>query len=400
MSLDMTSFDAALKELYRNQTVPNLEYSKNPFLAMVPKMTEFYGDKYPLPVRYGGPQGRSATFANAQTNKGNSSLTKFELTHVRDYSLASIDGLTLEASQSDKGAFIRAAKLEIDGALQTATRSLARALFRDGSGAIGRVTTGGTGTSITLTDTNDVVNFEVGQELQFCATKTGSSVKSGNITVTAVNRTTGVLTTDAASAIDGGSGTATNDFIYQMGDYDGMIKGLDAWISDAASPGTLFGVTRTTDRTRLAGVYKDGSSTPIEEALIDGLTLVAREGGRPDTIFINFNQFSNLEKALGAKVQYGTVKSGEFGFSSLKMHGPNGTVDVVPDHNCENDAAYLLQMDTFQLCSIGPAPKILTHDGNKMLRETSSDGVEIRCGYYAQLGCNAPGYNGRVLLAT
>jgi len=36
----------------------------------------------------------------------------------------------------------------------------------------------------------------------------------------------------------------------------------------------------------------------------------------------------------------------------------------------------------------------------KMLRESSADSVEIRCGYYAQLGCRAPGFNARVTLAS
>lgn len=43
--LDSAAMNAALKELYDNQTIENLVYSDNPFLAMVPKKTDF-GGKY------------------------------------------------------------------------------------------------------------------------------------------------------------------------------------------------------------------------------------------------------------------------------------------------------------------------------------------------------------------
>ncbi len=48
MSLDMTSFDAALKQHYTNDRVENMVYADNPFLAMVPKMTDFGGKNLPI----------------------------------------------------------------------------------------------------------------------------------------------------------------------------------------------------------------------------------------------------------------------------------------------------------------------------------------------------------------
>jgi len=58
----------------------------------------------------------------------------------------------------------------------------------------------------------------------------------------------------------------------------------------------------------------------------------------------------------------------------------------------------MLQMDVWKLYSLGKAPKILDSDGLKFLRESSADAVEVRVGYYAQLGCRGPGYNARVSL--
>lgn len=401
MALDMTSFASALKQHYTSDRVENMVYSDNPLLALLPKMESFGGKNLPIPIIYGNPQGRSATFSDAQANKTDAKLKDFVLTRNHDYSLASIDNETLEASKGNANAFMEAATTQIDGAIQSATRSLAIALYGSGSGKLGRVTTGATGTSITLTNADDVTNFEVGQEIVFSTADGGGSVKSGSVTVVGVDRDSGVLTVDAMSAIDGGSGSATNDYIFTEGDYDAKVKGLAAWVP-ASAPGAtaFFGVDRTADVTRLGGIRYDASAMPIEEGLISAASRVAREGGKPDHCFMNYSKFADLEKALGSKVQYVDVKaSAEIGFRGIVINGPRGPIKVIPDQNCPSDRAFMLQMNVWKLYSLGKAPKILDADGMKMLRDSSADSVEVRIGYYAQLGCRAPGWNCNIKLA-
>lgn len=401
MALDMTSFASALKQHYTSDRVENMVYSDNPLLALLPKMESFGGKNLPIPIIYGNPQGRSATFSDAQANKTDAKLKDFVLTRNHDYSLASIDNETLEASKGNANAFMEAATTQIDGAIQSATRSLAIALYGSGSGKLGRVTTGSTGTSITLTNADDVTNFEVGQELVFSTADGGGSVKSGSVTVVGVDRDSGVLTVDAMTAIDGGSGSATNDYIFTEGDYDAKVKGLAAWVpASAPSSSAFFGVDRTADVTRLGGIRYDASAMPIEEGLISAASRVAREGGKPDHCFMNYSKFADLEKALGSKVQYVDVKANaEIGFRGIMINGPRGPIKVIPDQNCPSDRAFMLQMNVWKLYSLGKAPKILDADGMKMLRDSSADSVEVRIGYYAQLGCRAPGWNCNIKLA-
>ncbi len=400
MALDMTSFDAALKQHYTNDRIENMVYADNPLLALLPKYEQFGGKNLPIPVIHGNPQGRSATFATAQANKTNSQIVDFVLTRNSDYSLASISNEVIEASKGNANAFMEAATTEIDGAIQAAVRSLAIALYGSGSGKIGRVTSGSTGTSITLTEANDVTNFEVGMEIVFSTADGGGSVKAGSVTVVGINRDTGVLTVDAQSAIASGSGTATNDYIFVQGDYDSKLKGLAAWLPSSAPGATaFFGVDRSVDASRLGGIRYDGSSEPIEEALIGAAARVAREGGKPTHCFMNYSKFAELEKALGSKVQYVDLKaSADIGFRGIMINGPRGPIKVIPDQNCPAGVAYMLQLDVWKLYSLGKAPKILDSDGLKMLRESSADAVEVRVGYYAQLGCRAPGFNARVAL--
>ena len=401
MALDLTSFAAALKQHYTDDRVENMVYADNPLLALISKMESFGGKNLPIPIIYGNPQGRSASFSTAQANKTNSQLKDFVLTRDRDYSLASIDNETMEASKGNANAFLEAATVEIDGAIQSATRSLAIALYGSGSGSIGQVSNSSFATTdLQLSDVEDVTNFEVGMKLQVSATDGGSSVRSGTLTISGVDRDTGVVTM-TANLSTGIAAIAQDDYIFVEGDYDAKIKGLRAWLPDSAPTSSpFFGVDRTSDKTRLGGIRFDGSALPIEEALITAATRAAREGGKPDHCFMSYNKFADLEKALGSKVQYVDVmhEKGVVGFRGMLIHGPRGVIKVIPDQNCPDSRAFMLQMNVWKLYSLGKAPKILDSDGLKLLRESSADAVEVRVGYYAQLGCRAPGWNVNIQL--
>ncbi|MBV6514141.1 MAG: hypothetical protein FMNOHCHN_03731 [Ignavibacteriaceae bacterium] len=401
MSLDLTSFASALKQHYTDDRVVNMVYKDNPLLAMVKKYEQFGGKNLPIPIIYGNPQGRSADFATAQANKGSSKLKDFVLTRDHDYSLASIDNETLEASKGNANAFMEAATVEIDGAIQSATRSLAVALYRSGSGSIGQIdaSTNLATAIIQLKNPEDVTNFEVGMVLEASTSDGGGVVKATERTIIGIDRDLGTVTVD--SVLNTGTAWASQDFLFVEGDYDSKIKGLQAWIPNSAPSNTpFFSVDRTSDVTRLGGVRFDGSNMPIEEALISAANRVGREGGRPDVCFMSFSKYAELEKALGSKVQYIDVKvNAEVGFPGMLVHGPRGPIKVIPDQNCPSDRAFMLQMNTWKLYSLGKAPKILDTDGLKMLRESSADAVEVRVGYYAQLGCNSPGFNCNIKLS-
>lgn len=405
-SLNLTSFDAALKQHYTRDRVENMVYARNPLMAMLPKMERFGGKNLPIPIIYGNPSGRSAKFSAAQNNKNPSQITDFVLTRDHDYGLASIDNETLLASQGDSEAFMEAATTEIDGTMHAVTRSAAKSLYRDGSGAIARLGNASFATTaMTLADTSDVVNFEVNMEIQFSSDATFGNIRDSGaaLTVTAVNRRTGAITVGAnLSTI---SGIAQNDYISPEGDLEeGMIKGLDAWIPETVTATSFFGVDRTADASRLAGQYEDLSSLPIEEALVEATSQIEQEGGAPDYVFMNFPNLSNLKKALGSKVVYQQVEArareANVGFKGVMIDGNAKPIVVLGDQNAPNNFFYELTIETdgadvWKLYSLGMCPQILDSDGLKMLRESSSDGVELRVGYYAQLGCRAPGWSGK-----
>jgi hypothetical protein len=401
MSLDLTSFDAALKQHYTNDVVQMMVYKDNPFLALLAKYEDFGGRNLPIPLIYGNPQNRSATFATAQAGVSTSKLDDFVLTRVKDYSIATIDNETLEASKGNANAFMEAATVEIDGCINSLTRSLAISLFRDSSGYVGQVNAAPSNSAGTfvlqLKSVEDVTNFEIGQVILVYSAKSAGTQRSSDgsdvdFPIVGVNRSTGALT---VSGTYSGSGTfAANDFIFVNGDRGLKVSGLEGWVpSSAPSATAFFGVDLSVD-TRLGGLRLDGSALPIEEALINAASLAAREGSKIDHFFMSYAKYAELEKALGSKVQYIDLKvNPEIGFRGIMVNGPRGPIKCIPDQNCPAASIFGVQMSTWKLYSLGKAVRVIDSDGLQMLRQSSADGVEVRYGFYGNLGCNAPGYN-------
>ena len=415
---------AALKELYTGDDyMKDLVYKKNPFLALVPKdesPSGFAGKYIPVPLIYGTPQGRSATFTNAQGNQTAPALASFFVYRVSNYQLVTITNELLLATKDDAGAFIDEAKLNMDTGFRNISNDLAHDLFSDGSGSRGVISSITTGV-IVLADPQTVVQFEVGMALVAYSVSGSTYTQSTSAAigyVIAVNRSLGTVTVSAT--VGGVAGTPTNwstsfPYLGVQGDVAFgtisattsylKVSGLGAWVP-MTSPGStdsFWGINRSADVTRLAGVRFDGSNETIEEALIDASSLVAREGGMPDMCFINFTSYAALEKSLGAKVQYVDVKHEEadIAFAGIRIHAPYGPITVIPDRNCPGQTAYLLQMDTWKFRSLGKAPHILTYglEGLEGLRVGNADALEIRIGYYGNLVCNAPGWNCVVALS-
>lgn len=418
---------AVLKELYTGDDyMKDLVYKKNPFLALVPKDESpggFAGKYIPVPLVYGTPQGRSATFTNSQNNQTAPSVSSFFVYRVSNYQLVTITNELLEATKEDAGAFVDEMKLNMDTGFRNISNDLAHDLFSDGSGSrgtyglapgAGSISTG----VITLDDPNQVVQFEVGQSLVTYSASGLNATQSSSLAagyVIAVNRSLGQVTVSATAGGLAGTPTGwstTYPYIAVQGDVNfaasGLgiasgaalkVAGLGAWLPVTA-PGasdSFWGVNRSVDVTRLGGVRYNGASLPIEEALVNAAALVAREGGQPDMCFMNFASYAALENALGAKVQYVDVKHEEadIAFTGIRIHAPYGPITIIPDRNCTSQLAYLLSMDNWKMRSLGRAPHILKYgvEGLEGLRVSNSDALEVRIGYYGNLICNAPGWN-------
>lgn len=418
--LNMSNFAAALKQIYPKGVPTDQTIKKNPLWGMIEKVGDFYGDVLVVPFRYADPASRSRTLSTAlaQRTASASSYARVTLKRGHDSAVISIDRETMMASANDAGAFLRARKAEVDGMLNSLGRSIAIAVFGDASGIRGQIsTTSGVASAagFLLSNPNDVTNFEVDQALRLTAARpafgVAATLRTGVAYIVGVDRDTGLLQVAAAPR---GTAVALNTLVAAaaVGDLlllDGdavatssssnasAIAGLAAWLPLVAptTGDNFFGLDRSVDVTRLAGIRFVGTGLPIEEALIKCASRVARDGGSPDLVVMSFNQLSNLVTSLGSRVRYDSVKaSAKVGYQVISLVGPNGDIKILADQNCPDGVAYMLQMDTWKFHHLGEVPHIAV-EGNVSgaLQEADADAIQIRAFMFGQLVCDAPGYN-------
>ncbi len=402
----MTTYDALAKQIYRGEKVKNLTFKKRAFLGLIPKFTGFGGRNMPLPVIYGNPQGRSATFAKAQANRTALLAHDFLLTRVKNYGDATITGETIDATEGDSMAFVSSFTAINDGVWRAISNDLHRDLFNANYGTRGVVGTVSTVT-ITLATIEDAINFEVGMNLGASAAE-GGTPRSGTNPITAIDRNLGTLLgADWTVAV---TSIAAGDFLFVEGDQNLKMAGLAGWLPASAptSGDSFFGVDRSVDPTRLAGIRHVGTSQTHEEALIDLCGKIAEQEGSPDTGFCSFSDWRILQKELMSQgnVQYVTKPARDamgaiatIGYRGIVLAGPTGAVEVFPDNGCPKGTGYALELDTWVLASLKDAPRNLARNGQPWVTMAAEDSVELRWGYYANMGCVAPGWNGRTSLA-
>lgn len=207
----------------------------------------------------------------------------------------------LEATKDNADAFIDQASFNMDTGFRNISNNLAQQLYASGTGSRGQISSAGittsgstTACSWVLLDPNSIVSFEVGMLLVASATD-GGVPSASTVLITSVNRSTGAIggTSSNAHSSDLSAEWASSAYLTIAGDVPAAgasgtgsflaVSGLAAWLPTSAPSSTLFwGVDRSVDVTRLGGVRFNGQSETIEEALIDGASLVAREGGQPD----------------------------------------------------------------------------------------------------------------------
>jgi hypothetical protein len=393
-----------LKTRYDQKVFHQLFYRKAPLVGLIDKDEQFGGNNARISLRYGAPQGGSYVYAVAQANVTSSSDVGFLLTRSKDYQVSGITGEALAAGDGDANTIYNTLRGEMEGSMRNLNRSIQIGSWRNGGGqrSQGNGTYSVAGATATLLQAADITGFEVNMRCDFAADdgyNNGGALAgvrgNGPLTIQSIDRTLGTITFTAN--VNTLTGVTNNDFIFRQGDYSLGPAGVLRWIPPVApvTGDNHFGVDRSVDTVRLAGIRYSGAGGNKEETLIDAAELAGREGAEEVTAFLNNLDRADIIKSLGSKAIYEPSVStdGDIGYRALNIEGPDGTIKVYSDVNVPRGRFFLLDMETWILKSAKGVPRILDDDGLKMLRESNNDGYQWRMGGYYNYGCEAPGYN-------
>lgn len=419
-NLDLTEFDWALKDLYDDGRVLEAMYTENVAFARVPKVTKFPGRKFIWTTKYRDGTGRSYTFSRALANRGPAKGVDWELQRKHDYAIGRIDTETMLAAEDDEGAFLEATESEGDSAINSLKRSLGIGMFGNGSGKLGAVSSPGADPTFTLTNADDITNFEEGMCLVVAANETSTPRNSGGTPyrgyVGDIDRDAGTFETEdsagaAANVTTQWTGITDLDSVFADGDYvtasdRNKIYGFSAWNPAAAtSVATAFcGVSRGADRSRLAGVAYSSTTHPglntLEAIQLVG-SRIKRNGFKPDTAYCGPDRFRGLINALESKAEYvkytaQAVNSdnklvAEVGFDAIRVRAGGAVIDVFEDLNCPDDTLFVMRNDAYELKSLGQCPRWLA----AQRQVEDADQIEFRLAYYGNLRCKNTAAIGR-----
>ncbi len=395
-----TNFAAVLKTIWPQEDLEDLFFENLPLYAQMPKDTSWDGEARIITLLYGVTNGRSSSFGNAKANKKASKVKKMTVFTADNFSLWSVDHKLVKLSRSNKGAIVKALTTESKSALLKLKRMVGVAMWGDGGGWIGKIAAAGISTNtITLTDKRNARNMEEGDIINLAADNgytASAGVRSGTLEVSAVNRKTGVITftTNVTAGIPL---AAAADYLFIDGDYAAWIKGAEYYVpaNDPGSSGvpvSIWGMSRAADVTRLAGVRPTVTGLLIQDAIKTCLKEAFNEEAKITHVFMNPDNFLDLELDLGTRVRYVDTKVGNVGFTGIQFTSHGGKpVEVYPDADCPYNLIRGFGMDGWTFASAGEFPDFLNFDGSKSLMvEEASNSGEGRLGGYSQAYTETP----------
>ena len=403
MSFDITAATPVLKQYYTGQKVESLVF-KSPTVALMPKDTSGSGEAYYGAIRSSITSAISHTDTVAFTDTSSSVYKRWACPWRSGYGRALVSGEVLDKTGNDKGAFVRAVISETEGAYDGIAAQIGADIWGNGGGAIGRLDSACNvaTASITLANPSNAIKVRVGMTLKSASTDgTSGSVRAGSAKVIAVDLFTGVITLDVHMD-DGITSPVNSDWIFADGDFGLAFQGIPAWIVKAADRagilGTSFnGTIRSVDPVRLAGVPYSGGGAPKKESLIQLGMMLHRMGAKTSHIVFNDLDLADVMKDITTNTRIVTetaYKNPQIGFSAVEAAFPFGTVKLMTDPFLAQGDAYMLDMSTWKMPSIGSIPKVDFIDKLNWLRTAGADSYEFRTLYRACTYCSNPGHNG------
>lgn len=412
-AFSLSNQDAVLKEVYTTDKILEQSYGDNPWFAFVQKERQMTagGRRYIQPVEFGNPSGASADYGDAMTDNVVSQYTDFIIPRKRQYQRIQINHELLFSTEKKSDAFVSALK-EFDRGFKSLGEKIGRRLYRTQGGNIGQLAISSTNTTtLSFTDNASVFNFHINQVLQFSTTDgTGSLLDGGDTTtVTAVDHEAGTVTIADNLGVKI-AGITTSSFVFQRGDYNACLAGLEDWIPvdnrTTKLAASFNGVTRSTAPVYLGGVFLDGRAFGgLDEVIIKLVGKIGKYGGNTSHCLANPESLSDLELISNSKMRIiGELttnmrsETGDLivGFSGYKAIVGGRTVKIYPDRNCPSNRLHALQLDTWTLWHTGDLINWLgeSYTGNRLQPSQNEDSAEARLGSYQNLGNSAPGWNG------
>lgn len=399
--LTTTAADAVLKEDYKGPVREQLN-NASVILAIVNRNSEdIVGRRAVLPLHVGRNSGVGARRENADLPvAGNQRYEDIFVPIRSNYARIELTGQTIAVMSKDRGAFIRALRPEMDGAVEDAQRDLSRQVWGTSDGRIAE--TGATTASTTvvldaptltqLSQLEEGFLIDIGTVANPTLVASGRSVVSVNyVAGTIVISGAAVTTTTAHSIFRYGAGGAS-DNSGRINDGQVELTGLQHIVDDDSVLHTLDPAVEP----RWKAQVDDNGGTPrnISENLVTKQLMTAdRKSGKPVNLVVGsdgvFRAYGNLLTSLKRVVDE-TVLPG--GYTGVRLGAPRQgrqsatTLTLTWDRDAPANALYGLDTSNIVLYQLEDWDW-MDRDGAILNRVPNKDAYEATMFMYGDLAC-------------
>lgn len=384
-----------VRELWPTESLIEEVIGEEPILGSSKKETDWSYGVVHHPLGWGANQGIGRTFADAKRTKSTAQEAEFQISTREMFAVLSLEGKLLRAFEytKNKALLVDPVKREGEATIDRMRRRFSKAIHGNGVGVIGRIATTSTvnTATITLSDGNDLKNFEKGTVVQFESTgATGGTLRDSGaeLEVSSIGTEDNPTVTFTTTANVTVPNIAAGDRIYFTGTYDDdFIIGLDGFLpSHTGSPGTLLTCNRNQNPGWLAGRCMTGTNMSVYQRIKKAARLSADAGNKPDVYLLSTRNFEKFEFEMDNKLQMTKVPAADVGkyklgveYGAAVVQGPRGPIKVMPSMWMPDDVERCGELSTLVMGSIGP----LVHwdDGNgpkDMRTEDATDNRELR----------------------
>ena len=375
----MDTADKALKSFYLDAVIETLNMQANPFLAQIENTTmDVVGKEVKKAIKVGMSNGIGANTETADLPKaGSTKFAVFTSTLKNLYGTIEITDKALRASKNSDGAFVNLLNNEMDSLIKSASLTMGRMLFGDGSARIGKVVESLGSNTYKLTEVQSAV---LGMEVDI------HNVDDVRVDSLSGRRITNVNTVEKTITIDGSSintnAVGANYTVYVAGSRNYELTGLKHLFTS----GTLYGLSKSSNPW-LAPYVKNEVGELTENILQTALDeLEMRTGDKTNFIVCSLGvrraiaeKFKKYQHSVDTMALNG-------GFTALSYNG----IPIVADRFCPEGTMYLLNTKDFkihQLCDW----EWLEDEGGHVLKQVPGKAIwRATLVKYADLMCDRP----------
>ena len=411
MAMELSAYTAALREVLLPYIRDNFPKDK----ILVDQMKRnagvtFINDEFIAPVRTSRHGGVAflADDGNTLVQSNGASFSRGTVNVKILTGAFDISKLTMEATESSKGAVKSALQEQAETLSSDFGRTVNRTLYGDQSGIVSQVLASGGSVGVGTVGVQNInASVDDGRALDYYGTVNADISPTKYF---APSQIIGVGTAAAAvatvSSVTGTSIVTTGAVVTNANDAIFLLDGSGGGGGTSEFTGIKNALSSTTGTSTYAGLARNTIGwTPAFGSVSEALTLgrledsylSAREYGRAgDTyvILVNktlFKKYGDILTAMRRTVDKADLLGG---FKGLEFAAGDGNVGVFLDYDVPDGAALLLNLDTWTICQVNDLTWDDDPNSGGMLRLQNTLTYQAVMHWFANIICLAPAANG------